>query len=67
MPLVLTPALGHAGAAQALLKTLPAGIAGQDDDQNYHALEHEHFGMIFRVFAAHEMVDDVLSRQPIHT
>jgi hypothetical protein len=49
------------------LDTLPSGIAGNQDDHEYHAVEHEHFGMLFRVFAAHEIVDDVLNRQPIHT
>ncbi len=61
-------ALGQAGAAQSLLKTLPAGIASMDDDIEgdvaHHALEHEQFHQLFSVFACHELVEEVLSRMP---
>jgi nuclear pore complex protein Nup107 len=62
-------ALGQAGAAQALLKTLPAGIsrargAHDDDDDDDDALEHEQYQQLFGVFACHELVDEVLARAP---
>ena len=60
-------AQGQAGAAQALLKTLPATIALVEDDIQGHAYEHEQFKELFAVFAAHDAVDDVLSRQPKNT
>lgn len=70
--LIVFPALGQANAAQSLLETLPQGIAnpsddemtGEDDDAQYHRLEHESFRKLFGVLFCHEQVMEVLAREP---
>jgi hypothetical protein len=60
-------ALGQASAAQQLLSTLPSGIAMDENDELYHAAEHESFRRLFAVFACHEAVEEVQSRAPKST
>lgn len=67
----LLAALGQAGAAQNLLKTVPHNLAlasrsniADEPDRNGSALEHEQFKQLFAVFTCHELVDEVLTRVP---
>jgi hypothetical protein len=60
---LLTPALGQAGAAQALLKTLPPSLVAEDD----HIDEHDSFAALFAVFRNYEIVEDILANAPKST
>ncbi|WWD19594.1 hypothetical protein CI109_104056 [Kwoniella shandongensis] len=63
-------ALGQANAAQSLLKTLPPSLltlatsSTADEDPEDHLLEHASFHRLFSVFASHDVVDDIVARQP---
>jgi nuclear pore complex protein Nup107 len=60
-------ALGQAGAAQSLFKTLPSNIHHVFAEGEPDREEYEDYQLLFGVFACHDLVDDVLSRKPKDT
>lgn len=59
-------ALGQAGAARALLESLPSGISELKDDDR-QLTEHSDYVDLFNVFACHDRIDEILSQQPAET
>lgn len=60
-------ALGQAGAAQALFRTLPSNVQHVVDEGESEREEYDDYQLLFGVFACHDLVDEVLSRRPKDT
>lgn len=60
-------ALGQAGAAQGLFRTLPNNIQHVVEEGDSEREEYDDYQLLFGVFACHDLVDEVLSRRPKDT
>ena len=60
-------ALGQAGAAQSLYRTLPNNIHHVFEEGDSERDEYEDYQLLFGVFACHDLVDEILSRRPKET
>lgn len=64
---LMISALGQAGAAQALFRSLPANFHHVFAPGESEREEYEDYQLLFGVFACHDLVDEVLSRRPKDT